>query len=219
MSYWDIFVIPFHLISQSPSTMPEPSVQQHKSKESYEIFESATADLRRKLRSQEHSKSSYHQLFSVVFNVLAIVQLAIGATITALGPLASDHMLAITILGALNTVVAGILALMKGRGLPQRLRNDIGEIKKVLTFINNTGIRLKYSNNNCSNTEVMRYIDEALSRYILMCEIIEKNQPDSYVRGNMSQDFTTNGTYEAAAVKNNTLGKSRLQDEEMGHDL
>lgn len=101
--------------------MPESSIQQNKPKQSYEIFKATTAGLRRKLRTQERYKSSHHQLFSVVFNILAIVQLAIGATITALGPLANKHMLAITILGALNTVIAGILALMKGRGLPQRL--------------------------------------------------------------------------------------------------
>ncbi|KAL5357960.1 hypothetical protein BJX96DRAFT_182525 [Aspergillus floccosus] len=200
--------------------MPESSVQQNKPKQSYEIFESATADLRRKLRTQERYKNSHHQLFSVVFNVLAIVQLAIGATITALGPLADEHMLAITILGALNTVVAGILALMKGRGLPQRLRNDIAEIRKVLTFIDNTGIRLKYSNNNYPNSEVMRLIDEALGRYITMCEIIERNQPDSYAGGNtMPQNHANNEPLEGTDKKNKILAKDRQPDEEMGHDL
>ncbi|OJZ79657.1 hypothetical protein ASPFODRAFT_148777, partial [Aspergillus luchuensis CBS 106.47] len=67
----------------------------------------------RKLKTQERHKKSHHQLFSVVFNFLVIVQLAIGATITALGPLASEHMLAITVLGALNTVVAGIVFLYR----------------------------------------------------------------------------------------------------------
>lgn len=199
--------------------MPESSIQQNKTKQCYEIFESATADLRRKLRTQERSKTSHHHLFSVVFNVLAIVQLAIGATITALGPLANEHMLAITILGALNTVVAGILALMKGRGLPQRLRNDIAEIRKVLTFIDNTGIRLKYSSNNYPNSEVMRLIDEALGRYITMCEIIEKNQPDSYAGGNMSQNQANNEPLEGPDKKDKMLAKGRQPDEEMGHDL
>lgn len=155
----------------------------------------------------------------MVFNVLAVVQLAVGATITALGPLANKHMLAITILGALNTVVAGILALMKGRGLPQRLRNNIAEISKVLTFIDNTGIRLKYSDNDYPNSEVIRLIDEALGRYITMCEIIERNQPDSYASGNMSQNQANNESLERADKKNKMLAKDRQPDEEMGHDL
>ncbi|KAJ5462390.1 hypothetical protein N7530_010595 [Penicillium desertorum] len=156
---------------------------------------------------------------SVVFNVLAVVQFAVRATITALGPLANKHMLAITILGALNTIVAGILVLMKGRGLPQRLRNDIAEISKVLTFIDNTGIRLKYSDNDHPNSEVMRLIDEALGRYITMCEIIERNQPDSYASGNISQNQANNEPLERADKKNKILAKDRQPDEEIGHDL
>ncbi|KAL5364491.1 hypothetical protein BJX96DRAFT_187910 [Aspergillus floccosus] len=199
--------------------MAESSAQPHKNKTSYEVFESATADLRRKLIKQEHSKKSHYQLFTVGFNILAIVQLAIGATITALGPLADEHMVAITILGAVNTVVAGILALMKGRGLPQRLRNDIAEIRKVMTSIENTGIRLKYSNNECPNDEVMCLIDGALDRYITMWETIDKNQPDSYTGGNSPPNHANGESTEGTDTRNKLLAKGRPPDEEMAHEL
>lgn len=202
-----ISTIPFLQLIKLPPEMPESSAQQHENEQSYEIFQIATAELRRKLKTQERHKKSHHQLFSAVFNFLAIVQLVIGATITALGPLANEHMLAITVLGALNTVVAGILALMKGRGLPQRLRNDVAEIRKVLTFIDNTGIRLRSSNNKYSNAEIMRLIEEALNRYVIMCEIIEKNQPDSYAGRNMSGD----------QMNSEPFGGMHRTDEEMGH--
>lgn len=47
------------------------------------------------------------------------------------GPSAGDHVIAITLLGAFNTVVAGLLALVKGQGLPDRLYNDRAEFQRL----------------------------------------------------------------------------------------
>lgn len=47
------------------------------------------------------------------------------------GPSAGDHVLAITILGAANTVIAGVLALIKGQGLPDRLYHDRAEFRRL----------------------------------------------------------------------------------------
>lgn len=60
----------------------------------------------------------------MVFNLIAIAQIVVGAAITALGPSGGEHKLAITILGAVNTSIAGLLAFLKGRGLPERLRRN-----------------------------------------------------------------------------------------------
>lgn len=62
----------------------------------------------------------------------------------------------------------------------------------MLTFIHNTGIRLKYSDNDYPNSKVMWLIDDVLGRYTTMCEILERNQPDSYPSGNISQNQATN---------------------------
>ncbi len=40
-------------------------------------------------------------------------------------------MLAITLLGATNTVIAGVLALVKGQGLPDRLYHDRAEYRRL----------------------------------------------------------------------------------------
>lgn len=40
-------------------------------------------------------------------------------------------MVAITLLGAINTVIAGLLALIKGQGLPDRLYHDRAEFRRV----------------------------------------------------------------------------------------
>jgi len=68
-------------------------------------------------------------------NAKARQQLVVGATLTGLGPAAGDHPQAITVLGAVNTGVAGLLGLLKGNGLPDRLRKDGFELRKVLDYI------------------------------------------------------------------------------------
>ncbi|PYH82391.1 hypothetical protein BO82DRAFT_413540, partial [Aspergillus uvarum CBS 121591] len=101
-------------------------------------------------------------------------------------------MVAITILGAINTVIAGVLALMKGRGLPQRLRKDLIEIPKVKTYIEEVEISLKYGADEQVNRDVMSLIKDCFDRYRMMQKVIDINQPDSYVhapqleRGNQS---------------------------------
>ena len=47
------------------------------------------------------------------------------------GPTAGDHVLAITQPGAVNTVIAGVLALVKGQGLPDRLYHDRAEYRRL----------------------------------------------------------------------------------------
>ncbi|KAL4862432.1 hypothetical protein BDV12DRAFT_207210 [Aspergillus spectabilis] len=186
--------------------MPESSEHPDKSTSNrYDTFHAATGALCKRLRNQKRQKTSHNQLFTIGFNFLAIVQLIVGATITALGPLAGEHMVAITVLGAVNTVVAGIHALMKGRGLPQRLGKDLAEIRKVLAYIEEVEIRLKYSDGEQANDEVTPLIEEAFTQYKIMQEVIDMNQPDSYVNA-------------ARLGKSSQFGKDREVDEEMGHD-
>jgi hypothetical protein len=49
--------------------------------------------------------------------------------------------IAITLLGAINTVVAGVLALIKGQGLPDRLYHDQAEYRKLQDWYANPSIR------------------------------------------------------------------------------
>ena len=54
---------------------------------------------------------------STVYNIAIVVQLILGASLTALGSISSKHELAIVILAAANTVTAGVLALLHNSGL------------------------------------------------------------------------------------------------------
>ncbi|KAL7789017.1 hypothetical protein V8C37DRAFT_219601 [Trichoderma ceciliae] len=63
--------------------------------------------------------------------VLMLLQLFIGATLTALGSMSYEQGTPITILGAANTVIAGLLAFLQNSGLPDRYRYDKSEFEAL----------------------------------------------------------------------------------------
>ncbi|GAB7333224.1 hypothetical protein MBLNU13_g04877t1 [Cladosporium sp. NU13] len=74
-----------------------------------------------------------YRIFDVLTYALLVLQLLLGAVFIVLGSLTGiDSHVSIAILGALSTVTAGALALMKGQGLPNRLhqmRDDLHNVK------------------------------------------------------------------------------------------
>jgi len=74
-----------------------------------------------------------YRIFDVLTYVLLVLQLMLGAVFIVLGSLTNfDSHASIAILGALSTLTAGALALMKGQGLPNRLhqmRDNLHNVK------------------------------------------------------------------------------------------
>jgi hypothetical protein len=201
-----------------PDSLQLHQQDHHDLPQDYLTFEAATSELRRKLgRKVKHQKAQYH-LIGFAFNLLAVAQVMIGAAITALGPSGGEHMLAITILGAFNTSIAGVLALLKGRGFPQRLRRNMVELENVLDFIQERGVLLRYG-----ESEVLHdgdaLIRDVFQRYITAQQIIESNQPDTYAGGttpHSSVDPESVGFSSQTAATTDLRGKGRQLDEEMG---
>lgn len=187
----------------------------------YVTYEAATADLRNELiRKEKHLKFQY-SLISAIFNLIAITQIIIGATITALGPSGGEHIVAITILGAFNTSIAGLLALLKGRGLPERLRRNMMEIAKVSKFIQERAILLRYGNSHISHDTISTLLQEVFQEYNVAQQIIERNQTDTYADERLPQNSVvyediTNGPPSQPVVDAKKSGKARQMDEEMG---
>ncbi|KAE8390746.1 hypothetical protein BDV23DRAFT_193528 [Aspergillus alliaceus] len=146
----------------------------------YQTFNNATNELYNRLRQQENSQCCQYHLISIFFNALAILQVMIGATITALGPFGGSHLIAITVLGAVNTVVAGLIALLKGRGLPQRPRKNMVELGRVRKYIEEQKTLLQYGNGELSRDELRSLLEDVIKRYNLAEDTIERNQPDTY---------------------------------------
>ena len=88
---------------------------------------------RRTCAAESKAKYQYY-LCAATFNSCFLLQIVVAAALTALGAANGPH-IAVTVLGALNTVIAGILTYLKGQGLPHRLRQYQSELRKVREYI------------------------------------------------------------------------------------
>ncbi|KOS18120.1 hypothetical protein ESCO_003293 [Escovopsis weberi] len=72
-------------------------------------------------------------------NALLLSQVVLGAALTALGASESSHVL-ITLFGAANTIIAGLVAYLKSRGQPMRARMFLDDLERVVGEIENSEI-------------------------------------------------------------------------------
>ncbi|KAK4110227.1 hypothetical protein N656DRAFT_714092 [Canariomyces notabilis] len=131
------------------------------------------------LRAQRRKKLMY-RLIGFLIYVCHFAQIIIGASLTALGPSAGDHVIAITLLGAINTVVAGVLALIKGQGLPDRLYHDQAEYRKLQDWIEQTEALLAVGVIGRNRKEVGLLVQVAFKKYNAAKECEESNTPENY---------------------------------------
>ncbi|KAG4435566.1 hypothetical protein IFR05_008946 [Cadophora sp. M221] len=86
------------------------------------------------IRSRTLAQYEYY-FTSLLFTSALIIQLLLGAALTALSSTSIGTTLRITLLAAANTVLAGLLALMHNSGLPERYKNDWTEFDDVEMFL------------------------------------------------------------------------------------
>ncbi|KAH0284816.1 hypothetical protein M436DRAFT_54340 [Aureobasidium namibiae CBS 147.97] len=96
-------------------------------------LESAHGFYSQLLKSERRAARQY-RLYDIAIIYLMIVQLCISAVFVVLGSLPNldRYHVAVAALGAIGTVVAGMLALMRGQGLPNRLRMERDALRKVV---------------------------------------------------------------------------------------
>ncbi|KAK3673680.1 hypothetical protein LTR78_006585 [Recurvomyces mirabilis] len=93
---------------------------------------------RRATRHRRHQNVTY--MFTATFtNTLLLSQVILGATLTGLGASDSSRIL-ITVFGALNTVIAGLVAFLKSRGQPVRARMFRDDLERVVDEIENSAV-------------------------------------------------------------------------------
>ncbi|KYK59363.1 C6 transcription factor [Drechmeria coniospora] len=91
-------------------------------------------------------RSKFFYLFhatSIIRGTLMILQLLVGATLTSLGAMSLVDGTPITVLGAINTVTAGLLALLHNSGVPDRYRYDMagfGDLEDNIKELLDSGI-------------------------------------------------------------------------------
>ncbi|KAH8807955.1 hypothetical protein F5884DRAFT_674176 [Xylogone sp. PMI_703] len=139
------------------------------------------------LSSQRNFLLSYHTI-NVIYYIFVIAQLLIGATLASLGSISKLHPMAITVLGVTNSVIAGILALFKSQDLPDRVRKDEFEDRKVRDFIEGIEGMLSAGNGDGSEEDLVdELIKSVFDRYSVARDTAELNRPNSYahqVEGN-----------------------------------
>ena len=75
-----------------------------------------------------------YKVSNYVVNVGGMLQIVLGAALTALGA-ANGPSAAVTILGAANTIIAGMLTYLKGQGLPMRLEQYLHLLRTLREHI------------------------------------------------------------------------------------
>jgi hypothetical protein len=75
-----------------------------------------------------------YQLSNAWITSVYLLQIFVAATITALAAY-EGHRVTLTVLGAVNTVLAGLVAYFKGMGLPNRLRKSRDQYQHVKEYI------------------------------------------------------------------------------------
>jgi len=118
----------------------------------------------------------------------------LGAAVTALGASESSHIL-ITLFGALNTIIAGVVAYLKSRGQPMRARMFRDDLERVVDEIENSEIMWRgiskrmhgYDEIDINNTVTVRGELARLTRlYEKAVRTNTANSPDMYQGGDAS---------------------------------
>ena len=85
------------------------------------------------------SQNRVYQLTAGISNSLLLAQVVIGAAVTALGASQSSHIL-ITLFGATNTIIAGVVAYLKSQAQPMRARMYRDDLERVVDEIENSEV-------------------------------------------------------------------------------
>lgn len=82
-------------------------------------------------RHERNAMLQYH-IVNWLINVLLTVQAGLSAVFVALGAAGNQYQLPIAILGGVNAVITGILAIIKGQGLPGRFYQHASGLREVI---------------------------------------------------------------------------------------
>ncbi|KAL8708520.1 MAG: hypothetical protein Q9220_006572 [cf. Caloplaca sp. 1 TL-2023] len=120
---------------------------------------------------------------SSLINSCYFGQIIVAAALTALGASSSSHIV-ITVLGALNTVIAGILTYLKGQGLPNRLRQYWNGLRKCREFIEEKERQCEaegWGDDGDEGMDIEREIEVMVRMYHDVRQTAEDNTPDTYL--------------------------------------
>ena len=116
------------LVGVPPSDLPANKLK---------AFKAHPTSLYERAKRKRASTTCTYQVTACLSNTLLLSQVVLGAALTALGAAESSHIL-ITIFGAANTIIAGVVAYLKSRGQPMRARMFRDDLERVVDEIENS---------------------------------------------------------------------------------
>ncbi|TLD35562.1 uncharacterized protein E2P81_ATG01865 [Venturia nashicola] len=135
----------------------------------------------RVIRNEQAAKIGF-KYFSWIINGCLGLQIVVAAALTALGA-AGGSRVAVTVFGAINTIIAGFLTFLKGSGTPNRFKYYQTEWKRVREFIEQH--ERNFSRPGCE-LEVYGVVDMVEKMYDEVKADLEASQPDRFA-GNSSR--------------------------------
>lgn len=118
-----------------------------------------------------------YKVFSTLISTCLGLQIIVAAALTALGAANGSHS-AVTVFGAINTVIAGFLTYLKGSGLPNRMKYYQHEWAKVREYIEQRERDLSYTHDYIDVHEEVNIIRRM---YEEVRADVENNIPDRFV--------------------------------------
>jgi hypothetical protein len=88
---------------------------------------------------RRNTQNRWYLITASLSNTLLLSQVVLGAALTGLGASSSSHIL-ITLFGALNTIIAGVVAYLKSRGQPMRARMYRDDLDRVVDEMENSEV-------------------------------------------------------------------------------
>ena len=127
--------------------------------------------------SEEKKTQVQYYFMASVIEASFLSQIVVAATLTALGAADASY-IAITVLGSVNTVIAGIQTYLKGQGLPNRLRQYEFGLRKLREYIEDR--ERDFSHADCT-LNVDHEIADIAAMYKAVRQTAEDNTPDNYL--------------------------------------
>ena len=117
------------------------------------------------------ARLEYYATASAI-NFCLLSQIVVAAALTALGASDGSH-IAITVLGSINTIIAGVQTYLKGQGLPTRLLEYANGLRKVREYI-------EEDERQFMRADTQLDIDKEIKKCIDMYEAVRQNAEDNY---------------------------------------
>lgn len=126
--------------------------------------------------SEEKATAHHYRVVSFLIESTFLLQIAIAATVTALAASGMSHV-TITILGSINTVIAGVQTYLKGQGLPNRVQQYGFGLRKLREHIED--LERHFAQPGCK-LDIDHEIKEIAAMYRAVRQTEEDNKPDTY---------------------------------------